>query len=107
VSAGIVAGSEAVRQVFQGEFVPPKVTRSRASGTAPPMLLGVFFVLWLLSRILGSFAGGMLGAPVGTGRHHRGGYIGGVGGFSGGGFGGGGFGGGGGGFGGGGASGGW
>ena len=85
VSGGIAAGSEAIRQVFQGEFVPPKVTRSRTSGAAPPMLLGVFFVLWLLSKILGSFAGGMLGVPVGTGRRHRGGYIGGVGGFGGGG----------------------
>ena len=84
VSGGIAAGSEAIRQVFQGEFVPPKVTRSRTSGAAPPMLLGVFFVLWLLSKILGSFAGGMLGVPVGTGRRHRGGYIGGVGGFGGG-----------------------
>ena len=110
VSAGIVAGSEAVRQVFQGEFVPPKVTRSRASGTAPPMLLGMLFGIFFLSKIIGLVAGGVLGVPVGMGRRHRGHYSNygsGVGGFGGGGSFGGGFGGGGGGFGGGGASGGW
>jgi len=110
VSAGIVAGSEAVRQVFQGEFVPPKVTRSRASGTAPPMLLGMLFGIFFLSKIIGLVAGGVLGVPVGMGRRHRGHYSNygsGAGGFGGGGSFGGGFGGGGGGFGGGGASGGW
>lgn len=110
VSAGIVAGSEAVRQVFQGEFVPPKATRSRPSGTAPPMLLGMLFGIFFLSKILGLVAGGVLGVPVGMGRRHRGdnsNYGSGVGGFGGGGSFGGGFGGGGGGFGGGGASGGW
>ena len=46
VSGGIAAGSEAIRQVFQGEFVPPKVTRSRDVWRgAPDVAWGIFCIV--------------------------------------------------------------